>query len=182
MEGEKTCHALVIGVQYDISAPSASGTSDTTCLLCPLPQSAVKRLDELFKNDGVFRQLSSGTGSLQGASKLLGNCGAPLHALHAALHAALLHVTKRVPKPNCCISCVLRGTELVASLLKIINGEVTKKKSLDANLSGAFKRAVQLACDERRTGSIPTSGTVAALPRRHGGLATITMLPHQSQS
>ncbi len=44
------------------------------------------------------------------------------------------------------------ASELVESLVNVINREVGAKKSLDANLSGAFKRAVQLACDERRTG------------------------------
>ena len=79
----------------------------------------------------------------------------PLHALHAALHASLLHAIEHVLKPYRGVSCVLRATELVESLLKIINREVNAKKSLDANLSGAFKRAVQLACDERRTGYQP---------------------------
>ncbi len=77
---------------------------------------------------------------------------------------------------------VLCATELVTSLLNIINREVNAKKSLDANLSGAFKRAVQLACDERRTGSNPTSRTVATLLHRRGGLATLFLLRRQSQS
>lgn len=41
-----------------------------SCL--PFLQSAVKRLDDLLKNDGVFRQLSNAPGTLHGAPKLLG--------------------------------------------------------------------------------------------------------------
>ena len=78
----------------------------------PFLQSAVKRLNDLFRDDGVFRQLSNAPGTLHGASKLLGD--GSLHRMLCTLpciaSSALVMSCDAGLWPNrTCVTCLRAG-------------------------------------------------------------------------